>query len=141
MRSVRGADLRVAERSGSASAMVRNLGTLSRLFRNTGLYGRALGELVPLLAWWSTLPPAERECVPFHERVSPCNSGPAVPTLFPSRRAAPITTVSWRSASPAEVRRLGTPVGCVLREPKPIAAGAAALNFPFRPPHRFDSHP
>jgi len=40
----------VAERPGFTSATVELSGPFA-LFRNTRLYGRALGELVPLLAW------------------------------------------------------------------------------------------
>jgi predicted nuclease of restriction endonuclease-like RecB superfamily len=46
----RGLICTVAERSGAAGATLELSGPFA-LFRNTRLYGRALGELVPLLAW------------------------------------------------------------------------------------------
>jgi predicted nuclease of restriction endonuclease-like RecB superfamily len=46
----RGLICTLVRRSGSASAMLELSGPFA-LFRSTRLYGRALGELVPLLAW------------------------------------------------------------------------------------------
>ena len=46
----RGLICTVAERSGAAGATLELSGPFA-LFRHTRLYGRALGELVPLLAW------------------------------------------------------------------------------------------
>ncbi len=46
----RGLICTVAERSGATDATLEISGPFA-LFRNTRLYGRALGELVPLLAW------------------------------------------------------------------------------------------
>jgi len=54
---LRGLICTVTERSGAGGATVTLSGPLA-LFRNTRLYGRALGEVVPMLAW----------CARFHLR-------------------------------------------------------------------------
>jgi len=128
----RGLICAVGERSGSASATVELSGPFA-LFRNSRLYGRALGELVPLLAWC----PRFRllaECV-FHGRRLTLQLGTGDP-IFPS--SAPRRYDSLLEERFArEFRRLA-PAWDVIREPEPIAA-IGTLIFPdFAVQHRSD---
>jgi len=126
----RGLICAVAERCGSASATVEISGPFA-LFRNTGLYGRALGELVPLLAWCPRFR-LRAECV-LHERRLTLQLGTGDP-IFPS--SAPRrydSLVEERFAR--EFRRLA-PVWDVTREPAPIAAGGALIFPDFALRHR-----
>ncbi len=128
----RGLICAVAERSGSASAMVEISGPFA-LFRNTGLYGRALGELVPLLAWCPRFR-LRAECV-FHERRLTLQLGTGDP-IFPS--SAPRrydSLVEERFAR--EFRRLA-PMWDVTREPEPIVAGGTLIFPDFALRHRSD---
>jgi uncharacterized protein len=103
------------------------------LFRNTRLYGRALGELVPLLAWCSRFR-LQAECV-FQGRRLTLQLGAGDP-IFPS--SAPRRYDSLLEERFArEFRRLA-PTWDVIREPEPIVA-AGTLIFPdFAPQHRTD---
>jgi len=126
----RGLICAVAERCGSASATVEISGPFA-LFRNTGLYGRALGELVPLLAWCPRFR-LRAECV-LHERRLTLQLGTGDP-IFPS--SAPRrydSLVEERFAR--EFRRLA-PVWDVTREPAPIAAGGTLIFPDFALRHR-----
>ena len=128
----RGLICTLARRSGEANAMVELSGPFA-LFRNTRLYGRALGELVPLLAWC----PRFRllaECV-FHGRRLTLQLGTGDP-IFPS--SAPRRYDSLLEERFArEFRRLA-PAWDVIREPEPIAA-IGTLIFPdFAVQHRSD---
>ena len=128
----RGLICAVAERPGSASATVELSGPFA-LFRNTRLYGRALGELVPLLVWCPRFR-LQAECV-FHGRRLTLQLGAGDP-IFPS--SAPRQYDSLLEERFArEFRRLA-PAWDVIREPKPIVA-ASTLIFPdFALQHRSD---
>ena len=128
----RGLICAVAERCGSASATVEISGPFA-LFRNTGLYGRALGELVPLLAWCPRFR-LRAECV-FHERrltLQLATGDPIFPSSAPRRYDS---LVEERFAR--EFRRLA-PVWDVTREPEPIAAGGTLIFPDFALRHRSD---
>jgi predicted nuclease of restriction endonuclease-like RecB superfamily len=128
----RGLICTLARRSGSAAVTVELSGPLA-LFRNTRLYGRALGELVPLLAWCPRFR-LRAECV-FHGRRLTLQLGTGDP-IFPS--SAPRRYDSLLEERFArEFCRLA-PVWDVIREPEPIAA-ASTLIFPdFALQHRSD---
>jgi predicted nuclease of restriction endonuclease-like RecB superfamily len=128
----RGLICAVAERPGSASAAVEISGPFA-LFRNTRLYGRALGELVPLLAWCPRFR-LQAKCV-FQGRRLTLQLGAGDP-IFPS--SAPRQYDSLLEERFArEFRRLA-PAWDVIREPEPIVA-ADTLIFPdFALQHRSD---
>ena len=128
----RGLICTLAGRSGSGSATVELSGPFA-LFRNTRLYGRALGELVPLLAWCPRFR-LRADCV-FHGRRLTLQLGTGDP-IFPS--SAPRRYDSLLEERFArEFRRLA-PEWDVIREPEPIAA-ASTLIFPdFALQHRSD---
>jgi uncharacterized protein len=128
----RGLICTVAERPGSTSASVEISGPFA-LFRNTRLYGRALGELVPLLAWCPRFR-LQAECV-FQGRRLTLQLGVGDP-IFPS--SAPRRYDSLLEERFArEFRRLA-PAWDVIREPEPVVA-ADTLIFPdFALQHRSD---
>ena len=128
----RGLICTLAGRSGSGSATVELSGPFA-LFRNTRLYGRALGELVPLLAWCPRFR-LRADCV-FHGRRLTLQLGTGDP-IFPS--SAPRRYDSLLEERFArEFRRLA-PGWDVIREPEPFAA-ASTLIFPdFALQHRSD---
>jgi len=122
----------VAERPGRTSATVELSGPFA-LFRNTRLYGRALGELVPLLAWCPRFR-LQAECI-FHGRRLTLQLGAGDP-IFPAR--APRRYDSLLEERFAREFRRFAPAWDVIREPEPIAA-AGTLIFPdFALRHRFD---
>ena len=128
----RGLICTVVERPDGTSASVEVSGPFA-LFRNTRLYGRALGELVPLLAWCPRFR-LQAECV-FGGRPLTLQLGAGDP-IFPS--AAPRRYDSLLEERFArEFRRLA-PAWDVIREPKPVVA-AGTLIFPdFALQHRVD---
>jgi predicted nuclease of restriction endonuclease-like RecB superfamily len=81
----RGLICTLARRSGSAAVTVELSGPFA-LFRNTRLYGRALGELVPLLAWCPRFR-LQAECV-FHGRRLTLHSELVIRSFPPVRREA-----------------------------------------------------
>lgn len=118
------------ERSGTADATLELSGPFA-LFRNTRLYGRALGELVPLLAWCSRFR-LRAECV-FHGRRLTLQLGTSDP-IFPS--SAPRRYDSHLEERFArEFRRLA-PAWDVIREPEPITAGGTLIFPDFALQHR-----
>jgi uncharacterized protein len=128
----RGLICAVAERPSSASTTVEISGPFA-LFRNTRLYGRALGELVPLLVWCPRFR-LQAECV-FQGRRLTLQLGAGDP-IFPS--SAPRRYDSLLEERFArEFRRLA-PAWDVIREPEPIMT-ASTLIFPdFALQHRSD---
>jgi predicted nuclease of restriction endonuclease-like RecB superfamily len=128
----RGLICTVADRSGGTSTSMDISGPFA-LFRNTRLYGRALGELVPLLAWCPRFR-LQAECV-FQGRRLTLQLGAGDP-IFPS--GAPRRYDSLLEERFArEFRRLA-PAWDVIREPEPIVA-AGTLIFPdFALEHRTD---
>jgi predicted nuclease of restriction endonuclease-like RecB superfamily len=119
----RGLICTVAERSGAAGATLELSGPFA-LFRHTRLYGRALGELVPLLAWCAHFR-LRAECVFQGRRLSlQLGTGdPIFPASAPRRYDSRLEERFAR-----EFRRLA-PAWEVIREPAPIIAGDT-LVFP-----------
>ena len=128
----RGLICSLAGRSDSGRATVELSGPFA-LFRNTRLYGRALGELVPLLAWCPRFR-LRADCV-FNGRrltLQLATGDPIFPSSSPHRYDSLLEERFAR-----EFRRLA-PGWDVIREPEPIAA-ASTLIFPdFALQHRSD---
>jgi predicted nuclease of restriction endonuclease-like RecB superfamily len=128
----RGLICAVAERSGAAHATVELSGPFA-LFRHTRLYGRALGELVPLLAWcprfrlWA-------ECV-FQGRRHTLQLGTGDP-IFPS--SAPRRYDSLLEERFAREFRRVAPAWDVIREPEPIVTDGTLIFPDFALQHRSD---
>jgi len=126
----RGLICTVAERSGAADATLELSGPFA-LFRNTRLYGRALGELVPLLAWCPRFR-LRAECI-FHGRRLTLQLGtgdPIFPASAPRRYDSQLEERFAR-----EFRRLA-PAWDVIREPEPITAGGTLIFPDFALQHR-----
>jgi hypothetical protein len=122
----------VAERSGGAGAMMELSGPFA-LFRNTRLYGRALGELVPLLAWCARFR-LQAECV-LDGRSLTLQLATGDP-IFPSvMRRQYDSLLEERFAR--EFRRLA-PIWDVIREPEPINVGGPLIFPDFALRHRVD---
>jgi hypothetical protein len=128
----RGLICTVAERSGTANATVELSGPFA-LFRNTQLYGRALGELVPLLAWCPRFR-LRAECV-FQGRRLALQLGTGDP-IFPA--SAPRRYDSLLEERFARAFRRLAPAWDVIREPEPIAAGGTLIFPDFAVQHRSD---
>jgi predicted nuclease of restriction endonuclease-like RecB superfamily len=111
------------ERSPSAAAALELSGPFA-LFRHTRLYGRALGELVPLLAWCPRFR-LRAECVVHGRRLTlQLGTGdPIFPAGAPRRYDSRLEERFAR-----EFRRLAL-AWDVIREPEPIPAGGT-LIFP-----------
>jgi predicted nuclease of restriction endonuclease-like RecB superfamily len=103
------------------------------LFRHTRLYGRALGELVPLLGWCSRFNLAA-DCV--------LDDGPRILRLatgdpiFPGD--APRGYDSHLEERFAREFRRGAPDWDIIREPEPISAGETLIFPDFALQHRSD---
>jgi predicted nuclease of restriction endonuclease-like RecB superfamily len=122
-----------AERPGGGGATVEISGPFA-LFRNTRLYGRALGELVPRLAWCPRFR-LQAECIVHGRRLTLqlVTGDPIFPGDAPRRYDSVLEERFAR-----EFRRLA-PAWDVIREPEPIAA-ASTLIFPdFALEHRADA--
>ena len=120
------------ERSGTADATLELSGPFA-LFRNTRLYGRALGELVPPLTWCPRFR-LRAECV-FHGRrltLQLRTGDPIFPASAPRRYDSHLEERFAR-----EFRRLA-PAWDVLREPEPITAGGTLIFPDFALQHRSD---
>jgi len=121
------------ERSGTVDATLELSGPLA-LFRNTQLYGRALGELVPLLAWCPRFR-LRAECVFSGRRLTlQLRTGDPIFPASPPRRYD--SHLEARFAR--EFRRLA-PAWDVIREPEPISAGSTLIFPDFALQHRSDS--
>ena len=117
------------EQSGTGAAL--ELSGPFALFRKTRLYGRALGELVPLLAWCPRFR-FQAHCV-LHECQLTLQLGPNDP-IFPA--GAPRRYDSLLEERFArEFRRLA-PSWDVIREPEPITAGTTLIFPDFALQHR-----
>ena len=128
----RGLICTVAERSGAAGATLELSGPFA-LFRNTRLYGRALGELVPLLAWCPRFR-LRAECV-FQGRRLTLQLGTGDPIFPASAPRRYDSRLEERFAR--EFRRLAT-AWDVIREPEPITAGDTLVFPDFALRHRSD---
>jgi predicted nuclease of restriction endonuclease-like RecB superfamily len=129
----RGLICSVAQRSSAADAVLELSGPFA-LFRHTRLYGRALGEIVPLLAW----------CRRFRLRAETMSHGrrlmlqlatgdPIFPSVEPRRYDSRLEERFAR-----DFRRL-SPDWDVLREPEPVTAGGTLIFPDFALHHRHDS--
>jgi predicted nuclease of restriction endonuclease-like RecB superfamily len=128
----RGLICTVAERSEKANASLELSGPFV-LFRNTRLYGRALGDLVPLLSW----------CPRFRLRATCIRHGRPLTLqlatgdpIFPA--AAPRQYDSRLEERFARDFRRFAPEWDVLREPEPIAADGTLIFPDFALQHRSD---
>jgi uncharacterized protein len=118
----------------SAAYAVLELSGPFALFRHTHLYGRALGEIVPLLAW----------CRHFRLRAESVSRGrrlvlelatgdPIFPAAEPRRYDSRLEERFAR-----DFRRL-SPEWDVLREPEPVTAGGTLIFPDFALQHRHDA--
>ena len=128
----RGLICTVADRSCGTSTSMEISGPFA-LFRNTRLYGRALGELVPLLAWCPHFR-LQAECV-FHGRRLTLQLGAGDP-IFPSSTPRRYDSLLEERFA-REFRRLA-PMWDVIREPEPIVAGGTLIFPDFALQHRTD---
>jgi predicted nuclease of restriction endonuclease-like RecB superfamily len=120
------------ERSATAGARFEISGPFA-LFRNTRLYGRALGELVPLLAWCPRFR-LRAECVVRGRRLTlQLGTGdPIFPASAPRRYDSHLEERFAR-----EFRRLA-PAWDVIREPEPIPASGTLIFPDFALCHRLN---
>jgi predicted nuclease of restriction endonuclease-like RecB superfamily len=129
----RGLICSVSGRSGVADAVLELSGPFA-LFRHTRLYGRALGDIVPLLAW----------CRRFRLRAESLSRGrrlvlqlatgdPIFPSAEPRRYDSRLEERFAR-----EFRRL-SPDWDVLREPEPVSAAGTVIFPDFALHHRQDA--
>jgi hypothetical protein len=126
----RGLICTVADRARATDATLEVSGPFA-LFRNTRLYGRALGELVPLLAWCPRFR-LHADCV-FDGRRLTLQLVPGDP-IFPAKAPPPYDSrLEERFAR--EFRRLA-PEWDVFREPEPIPAGGTLIFPDFALQHR-----
>jgi predicted nuclease of restriction endonuclease-like RecB superfamily len=128
----RGLICAVAERSGHDGAALEISGPFT-LFRNTRLYGRALGELIPLLAWCARFR-LQADCVFDGRRVALelATGDPIFPASAPRQYDSRLEERFAR-----EFRRVA-PEWDLLREPEPIAADGALIFPDFALHHRSD---
>ena len=130
---LRGLICTVAKRSGAGDAVLDLSGPFA-LFHHTRLYGRALGELVPLLPW----------CRRFHLRGECALEGqrltlelrpgdPIFPANEPRRYDSRLEEHFAR-----EFRRLA-PEWDVVREPEPVTVGSTMIFPDFALQHRSDT--
>jgi predicted nuclease of restriction endonuclease-like RecB superfamily len=119
----RGLICAVAEQPGSGGASLEVSGPFA-LFRNTRLYGRALGELIPLLAWCPRFR-LRADCILDGRRLTLelATGDPIFPAEAPRQYDSRLEERFAR-----EFRRLA-PEWDVVREPEPIVA-EQTLIFP-----------
>lgn len=120
---LRGLICTVTERGGTGDVALELSGPFA-LFRKTHLYGRALGEIIPMLAWCSRFR-LQAECVLLGRRLTlQLRTGdPIFPGSAPRQHDSRIEERFAR-----EFRRLA-PEWDVIREPEPINADGT-LIFP-----------
>jgi predicted nuclease of restriction endonuclease-like RecB superfamily len=127
---LRGLICTIADRTGRCGSSLEISGPFV-LFRNTRLYGRALGELVPLLAWCPRFR-LQANCV-LGGRCLTLELGTGDP-IFPAGAPREYDSrVEERFAR--EFRRLA-PDWDVIREPEPIAADGTLIFPDFALQHR-----
>jgi len=129
---LRGLICTLGERSRAGGAVLELSGPFA-LFRHTRLYGRALGELVPLLAWCRRFR-LHASCA-LRGRQLRLELGPGDP-IFPAGEPRRYDSrLEERFAR--EFRRLA-PEWDVLREPEPVSAGDTLIFPDFALCHRRD---
>jgi predicted nuclease of restriction endonuclease-like RecB superfamily len=123
----------VASHSG-ATAPVLDLSGPFALFRHTRLYGRALGELLPLLAWCARFR-LHADCMLQGRRLmlELATGDPIFPAAEPRRYDSRLEERFAR-----EFRSLA-PDWDLLREPEPVTAGRTLVFPDFALVHRHDS--
>jgi uncharacterized protein len=128
----RGLICTVAERPEQGGASLEISGPFV-LFRNTRLYGRALGELIPLLTWCPRFR-LHADCMLEGRRLALqlATGDPIFPASEPRQYDSRLEERFAR-----EFRRLA-PDWDVLREPEPIAAGRTLIFPDFALQHRSD---
>lgn len=128
----RGLICAVAERPEQGGASLEISGPFA-LFRHTGLYGRALGELIPLLAWCPRFR-LQAECVLDERRLTLqlATGDPVFPAAAPRQYDSRIEERFAR-----EFRRIA-PEWDVVREPEPIAVDRTLIFPDFALQHRSD---
>jgi uncharacterized protein len=127
---LRGLICTIADRNGQSGSSLEISGPFV-LFRNTRLYGRALGELVPLLAWCPHFR-LQANCV-FDGRHLTLELGTGDPIFPASAPREYDSRVEERFAR--EFRRLA-PDWDAVREPEPIAADGTLIFPDFALQHR-----
>jgi predicted nuclease of restriction endonuclease-like RecB superfamily len=130
---LRGLICTVAERSVTGDAVLELSGPFA-LFRHTRLYGRALGELVPLLAWCRRFRLCA-ECALQGRRLTLQlqTEDPIFPADEPRQYDSRLEERFAR-----DFRRLA-PDWDVLREPEPVTAGETLIFPDFALRHRHDA--
>ena len=128
----RGLICTVAEPPDATNARLQISGPFA-LFRHTRLYGRALGELVPLLGWCPRFR-LRANCV-FDGRRVTLQLGTGDP-IFPA--AAPRRYDSRLEERFARDFRRLAPAWDVVREPEPVTAGSTLIFPDFALQHRSD---
>jgi predicted nuclease of restriction endonuclease-like RecB superfamily len=128
----RGLICSVAGRSTATDAVLELSGPFA-LFRHTRLYGRALGEVVPLLAWCRRFRLSAESISRGRRLTLQLKTGdPIFPSVEPRRYDSRLEERFAR-----EFRRL-SPDWDVLREPEPVAAGGTLIFPDFALRHRHD---
>jgi hypothetical protein len=130
---LRGLICTVARRSGAGDAVLDLSGPFA-LFRHTRLYGRALGELVPLLPWCRRFHMLGN-CVLEGQRLAlELRPGdPIFPAVEPRRYDSRLEEHFAR-----DFRRLA-PEWDVVREPEPVPVGSTLIFPDFALQHRTDT--
>jgi predicted nuclease of restriction endonuclease-like RecB superfamily len=128
----RGLICTVAARTGQGGVSLEISGPFA-LFRNTRLYGRALGELIPLLAWCPRFR-FQAECILDGRRLTLqlATGDPIFPAAAPRQYDSRVE--EWFAR---DFRRLA-PEWDVLREPEPVAADRTLVFPDFALQHRSD---
>ena len=127
---LRGLICTIADRTGQGGSSLEISGPFV-LFRNTRLYGRALGELVPLLAWCPRFR-LRADCVLAGRQLT-LELGTGDPIFPASAPREYDSRIEERFAR--EFRRLA-PDWDVVREPEPIAANGTLIFPDFALQHR-----
>ena len=130
---LRGLICTVGARGDGGDAVLELSGPFS-LFRRTLLYGRALGALVPLLAWCQRFR-LRADCV-VHERPVVLRLATGDP-IFPATE--PRLYDSKIEERFARDFRRAAPDWEIIREPEPVAAGSVLLFPDFVLQHRVDA--
>ena len=128
----RGLICSVAERSSAADTVLELSGPFA-LFRHTRLYGHALGEIVPLLAWCRRFRLSAESIFRGRRLILQLATGdPIFPSVEPRRYDSRLEERFAR-----DFRRL-SPDWDVLREPEPVTAGGTLIFPDFAIHHRHD---
>jgi predicted nuclease of restriction endonuclease-like RecB superfamily len=120
-------------RSDETGAAVIEISGPYALFRHTLVYGRALGDTLPLLAWCRRFRLRSRVVLYGRQRIFRLASGdPVFPSAEPRRYDSRLEERFGR-----ELRKLA-PAWDVIREPEPVEAGGSLIFPDFALQHRHD---